>query len=119
MDKFKNKSPYLYTAITLTVFTVIIIVFGKIDSERLLISTLGLVGSGALLTASFFLPKESKCEHLIFRFLALQSACVGVYLWGSGLEISDVKDWIVGFMFTIFILLPLLFMFLLSKISSQ
>lgn len=36
-----------------------------------------------------------KCERLMFRFLALQSACVGVYLWAVGMGLADVREWII------------------------
>jgi hypothetical protein len=106
MRNFRNRSPFVYAFVTLITFTIVIVVLSSIDSgRRFSLISVGLVGSGALLSGSWFIP-EMKCERLVFRFLAFQSACVGFYLWGAGIELVDVREWIVGFVWTIFVLVP-------------
>ena len=105
MNTFINRSPYFYTFINLIIFTLIVVVLSKIDLNLTVISV-GLGGAAGLLTGTFFMTMDMKCERLMFRFLALQSTCIGFYLWVIGMELADVREWILGFVWIILILLP-------------
>lgn len=100
-----HQSPVLKSITTAAVVIGIVFLLG----EKHALISMGLAGMGGLLSASYFIPADLTCERVWFRFLAFQSICAGFYWWASGVELAEVNDWIVGFVFIIFVVLPIAF----------